>query len=55
MEERDRIDPGPRGHGGADDRSWNWLLADGACPICGQRHSPWIRRFAAWLGAREAA
>jgi hypothetical protein len=39
---------------GADD-SWDWLLADGDCPICGRRHSRWIRRVAAWLGWREAA
>lgn len=39
----------------APERSWDWLLADGECPICGRRHSRWIRRVAAWLGGREAA
>jgi len=37
------------------ERSWDWLLADGECPICGRRHSRWIRRVAAWLGGKEAA
>lgn len=41
--------------GGGPDDSWDWLLADGDCPICGRRHSRWIRRVAAWLGWREAA
>jgi hypothetical protein len=30
-------------------RAWVWLLADGDCPICGRRHSGWLRRLALWF------
>ena len=36
-------------------RPWDWLLADGECPICGRYHSGWIRRLALWLDGAVAA
>ncbi len=43
-----------RSHG-SERRAWDWLFADGECPICGRRHSSWIRRLALWFDGAVAA